>query len=119
MLKKYQTIKKIGIVALLALILIPAGVMAAGFHGSGAGKHSASAENQQFQQQAENSLVLGEHYRSDSPAGCEENPDKGNGKALRSRNCTMECDPSEDQPGNMTRTHARPEDGSCGNCPAR
>ena len=139
MMKNYPMIKKLGIVALLALILIPAGVMATGFHGSGAGKHAASADGQQFRQQAENSLVFGEQYRSGSQERFEENAEKGEGQALRNRNCTMDCDQSEDQfrnqtrdhscatqfdqtgdlLQNMTRTHARLKDGSCGNCPNR
>jgi hypothetical protein len=139
-MKKYPMIKKIGIVALFALIIIPAGVMAAGFHGSSAGKCALSADGQEFQQQrAENSLVLGEQYRSSSQAGFEENADKNNGQEFRNRNCTKDCDLMEDQFGNKTRTqahsmqhdqcgdqlqnmtgtHARLKGGSCGNCPAR
>jgi hypothetical protein len=139
MIKQYPMTKKIGIIALLSLIIIPAGVMATGFHGSGAGMCAASADGQQFRQQAEKSLLLGEMHKSGSQAGYEENADKGTGEAGRNRNCTMDCDPSEDQfrnktrtqdrtmqndqcgdqLQNMTRTHARLKDGSCGNFPAK
>jgi hypothetical protein len=139
MMKKNPMIKKLGIVALLALILIPAGVMATGFHGSGAGKHAASADSLQFQQQAENSFVFGKQYRPGSQERIEENEEKGEAQALGNRNCTMDCDQSEDQfrnqtrdhscttqfdqagdlLQNMTRIHARLKDCSRGNCPDR
>ena len=139
MMKKYPMIKKLGIVALLALILIPAGVMATGFHGSGAGKHAASGRWPSVPAACRTRLMFGKQYRPGSQERFEENEEKGEGQALGNRNCTMDCDQSEDQfrnqirdhscttqfdqadglLQNMTRTHARQKDGSRGNCPDR
>lgn len=116
MREKYQFFKKIGIVALLALIIVPAGVMAAGFHGSGTGKLAVSADGQQL---AEDSLVPGGQYSFRSQAEFGENTNKGNVQAFKGRNCTIECDQGGDQLRNMTGTHARLNDGSCGNCPVK
>ena len=107
MREKFQLFKKIGIVALLALIIVPAGVMAAGFHGSGTGKLGASADGQQLQLQAENSLVPGEQYSYSSQAEFGENTNKGNAQALRDRNCVTECDQGGDQLRNMTKDQAQ------------
>ena len=104
MREKYQFFKKIGIVALLALIIVPAGVMAAGFHGSGTGKLAASADGQQL---AENSLVPGGQYSVSSQAELGENTKKGNAQELKSRNCTIECDHDGDQLRNVTQEQTK------------
>jgi hypothetical protein len=104
MREKYQFFKKIGIVALLALIIVPAGVMAAGFHGSGTGKLAASADGQLL---AENSLVPGGQYSFSSHAEFGENTNKGNAQALKGRNCTIECDQGGDQLRDMTKDQVR------------
>ena len=115
MREKYQFFKKIGIVALLALIIVPAGVMAAGFHGSGTGKLAASADGQLL---AENSLVRGGQYSFSSHAEFGENTNKGNDQALKGRNCTIECDQGGDQLRNMTKDQVRGKQCDQGGRPA-
>ena len=82
MREKYPFFTKIGIVALLALFIVPAGVMAAGFHGSGSGKLAASTNGQQL---AENSIVPGEQFSFSSPAEFGENTNKIGRASCRER----------------------------------
>jgi hypothetical protein len=138
-------LKKLSIIALLILVIIPAGVMAAGYQAKG-GSSTISAGGQQ----SDGSQVIGQ-YRFSSQNGFEITTDKGNGALTRNRTCeqlqngtqgnspiqgelqagsgTMDplqtqnhtrnqqqrCNMTSEQLKNMTRS--RLTDGSCGNCP--
>jgi len=103
-------LKKLSVIALLALVIIPAGVMAAGTQARGEGSGTMSAGGQAFQGQ--NSFC--------NQNGFETSADKGNGTLLRTRSCDqlqtrtqtqlqsqlqsqlMIQDQSQDQPGSGT-----------------
>ena len=107
-------VRKLGIIALLALIIIPAGVMAAGFQGDGAGSQTATGNGKQYAQQSGDSQSFQGQYAFCSKNGFEISAEKGNGELLRTRSCDQQGDQDRDQ----TRIRARLKDGSCGNCPA-
>jgi hypothetical protein len=95
-------IKKFGIIALLALIIIPAGVMAAGMKGSGAGGSQMASDNAlQFQQGGESQAAQGPYVFS-SQNGIAISDDKGNGDLLRIR--TRDQLQTGDQLQNRTRS---------------
>jgi hypothetical protein len=77
-------IKRLAIFALLALIVVPAGVMAAGMQGSGAGSQTGSAKALQFQQGGQSQGSPGPAMISNMN-GIATSDDKGNGDLLRIR----------------------------------
>mgnify|MGYP000007241042 CR=1 FL=1 len=79
-------LKKLSVVALLALILIPAGVMAAGTQAQGAGSGTMTAGGQQVQQQSDGGQVQGQ-YSYCNQIGFETSADNGNGTLTRNRTC--------------------------------
>jgi hypothetical protein len=77
-------IKRLALLALLALIVVPAGVMAAGTQGSGAGSQTGSAKVLQFQQGEQNQGSPGPAMISNMN-GIATSDNKGNGDLLRIR----------------------------------
>jgi hypothetical protein len=140
-------LKKLSVIALLALVIIPAGVMAAGTQAKGAGSGTMSAGGQQFQQQSDGGQTLLGQNSFCNQNGFEISADKGNGTLTRDRTCeqiqlrtfaqlqtrtqnqtqtqdqlrnqTQQqlCVQSCDQLRTMTGLQSRLKDGSCGNCP--
>ncbi len=100
-------IKKLGIFALLALIVIPAGVMAAGMQGAGAGSQTGSGKALQFQQEGESQATQGPFMFS-SQNGIAISDDKGNGDLLRIR--TQDQLQAGDQLQNRTRSQLQTGD---------
>jgi hypothetical protein len=103
--------KKILICAIIALVLIPASVMAAGFGGKGTG--AASGQGQCLQdgqncvnQNSQQGTGAQEQYRF----GAQQNGAKGTRGAQCSGN--GQCDTVK----NQTRSMLRLQDGSCGGC---
>jgi len=80
-------LKKLSVIALLALVIIPAGVMAAGTQAKGAGSGTMSAGGQQFQQQSDGSQALLGQNSFCNQNGFETSADKGNGTLTRDRIC--------------------------------
>jgi len=103
--------KKILICAIIALVLIPASVMAAGFGGKGTG--AASGQGQWLQdgqncvnQNSQQGTGAQEQYRF----GAQQNGANGVNGAQCSGN--GQCDTVK----NQTRSMLRLQDGSCGGC---
>jgi len=80
-------LKKLSVIALLALVIIPAGVMAAGTQARGEGSGTMSAGGQQFQQQSDGSQSLQGQNSLCNQNGFEISADKGNGTLTRNRTC--------------------------------
>jgi hypothetical protein len=78
--------KKLSVIAFLALIIIPAGVFAAGTQAQGAGSGTMAADGQQSGQQSDGTQVQ-EQYSYCNQIGFETNADTGNGTLTRTRTC--------------------------------
>jgi hypothetical protein len=100
-------IKKLGIFALLALIVIPAGVLATGMQGTGAGSQAGSGKALQFQQAAESQGAQGPLMFS-SRNGIAISDEKGNGDLLRIRSQNQVH--AGDQLQNQTRSQVHAGD---------
>jgi len=80
-------LKKLSVIALLALVIIPAGVMAAGTQAQGAGSGTMSAGGQQFQQQSDGGQAFMGQNSYCNQNGFVISADKGNGTLTRDRTC--------------------------------
>jgi hypothetical protein len=80
-------LKKLSVIALLALVIIPAGVMAAGTQAQGAGSGTMSAGGQQFQQQSDGGQAFMGQNSYSNQNGFVISADKGNGTLTRDRTC--------------------------------
>ncbi|MDD1718957.1 MAG: hypothetical protein LUQ25_02755 [Methanoregulaceae archaeon] len=124
--------RKIAICALIALMVVPAAVLAAGSQGSGNGNGSAQGTDTagtgvqgmcQYGKNAEHQFQCSGNqtatqkqfmYGSQNTAqsGNQVNG-QGNGQMLRTRSCDLAGTQDQDRTRNQTRLR----DGSCGNCP--
>lgn len=80
-------LKKLSIIALLALVIIPAGVIAAGNQAGGAGSGTMQAGGQASGQQPDEGQAPGP-YSFCNRIGFETSAENGNGSLARDRTCT-------------------------------